>query len=196
MEPIEEITPPVDLLTPESLPFDVQKQIALNLQPKTFISFCRTSKKLKRVCDDIYFLKEYFRIHIPIKIDIPEGATFKWYRKKIFEYPAVKKLTDIIELKKARVKYIGDPDKKWNIFEIVENIKEISLYRTKLTIFPFMYNLETLVCIECKVMYLPTLPNLQVLNRANNPITRPKLDVEDLYRMNNLLTSIPPLPNL
>lgn len=102
MEPIEEITPSVDLLTPESLPLEVQERIALNLQPKTLISFCRTSKKLKRVCDDIHFLKEYFRIHIPIKIDIPEGATFKWYRKKIFEYPAVKKLTDIIELKKKQ----------------------------------------------------------------------------------------------
>lgn len=59
-----------------------------------------------------------------------------------------------------------------------------------------MSNLETLLCIECKVRYLPLFPKLKVLNCANNPITCPKLDVEDLYRMKNLLTSIPPLPNL
>ncbi len=68
---MQPITPPTDLLTLESLPFDTQKKIALNLPYETISSLCTTSKKLKRICKDIYFWKDNFKVQVPVNINVP-----------------------------------------------------------------------------------------------------------------------------
>ena len=94
---MKSVSPPTDLLALENLPLDTQKKIALNLPYETIISFCKVSRKLSRICDDIYFWRNYLKVNIPERINIPPEANINWYKDKIKEYPDVKILTNLIK---------------------------------------------------------------------------------------------------
>lgn len=212
-----EVAPPTELSTLESLPLDTQKKIALDLPYETVISFCKVSRKLKRVCNDIYFWKDYLKIKIPVHVSIPETADIDWYKRRILEYPSVIKLVTLIENRNPKVKYIRPLDKNWDIFEMVENLQEINCSGGNLTSLPYMPNLETLVCmynlltsiplihglktLECDsnmLTSLPVFPNLTNLDCSNNNIILIPL-MTKLKQLNcnyNQLTSFPSFPGL
>ena len=153
---MQPITPPTDLLTLESLPFDTQKKIALNLPYETISSLCTTSKKLKRICDDIYFWKDYFKVQVPVNINVPSGASISWYKDKIEQYPKVKVITDLLDERKATGKYIQEFNSSWDIFERVENLQKLYCQNNQLTSIPSMPNLRVLYFFIYKI-YLKSL---------------------------------------
>ena len=214
---MEPINPPVDLLTLESLPFDTQKKVALNLPYGTVISLCMTSKKLNKVCKDIYFWKDYFRVQVPVNINVPSGAGISWYKDKIEQYLKFKKITDLLDEGKATRKYIQKFNINSNIFERIQNLRVLYCRNNQLTSLPSMPNLQKLFCdnnrltslpLKPNLKYLtcdnnqltsiPLMPNLEVLNCENNQLTSisPMPNLEELYCEDNQLTSIPSMPNL
>jgi Leucine-rich repeat (LRR) protein len=195
---MENITPPTDLLTLESLPFDAQKKVALNLPYETVISFCKVSKKLKRICDDIYFWKDYLRIQVPVNINVPSGASIGWYKDKIKQYPKVEVITDLLDQGKATGNYIQELNNNWNVFERVENLEKLVCQNSQLTSMPSMPNLQDLYCRNNQLTSISLMPSLQELNCGNNQLTSilsmPSLRY--LHCDNNQLTSILSMPNL
>ena len=140
------VSPPIDLLTLETLPFDVWKKIVLNLPYETVISFCKVSRRLNKVCNDIYFWKDYFKIQVSVNINVPSGASIRWYRDKIEQYPKVKVITDLLDQGKATGKYIQEFRSNWDIFERTQNLQELSCENNQLTSLPYLPNLQTLNC--------------------------------------------------
>lgn len=55
---MEPITPPIDIFEIDKLPYDDQKEIALNLSYEEIINLCRTRKILSNICKDPYFWKD------------------------------------------------------------------------------------------------------------------------------------------
>ena len=195
---MEEISPPIDLLKLESLPFDLQRKLALELSPQTLFSFCKTSKKLKRVCEDLYFWRDYFKVQIPDKINILLDADINWYKDKIRNYSSVKKLAILIKSGGARAEYIQDFDNNWDIFEIIDNLRLLDCRGNKLTYLPPMPNLTWINCANNQLKTIPLMINLRIIYCQNNAIiSLPSFpSLVDLYCSNNLLTSLPPMPNL
>jgi len=192
------LKPSVDLLTLESLPLDTQKKVALNLPYETVISFCKVSKKLKRICDDVYFWRDYLKTNIPVNINVPSGASIRWYKDKIEQYPKVKVITDLLDQGKATGEYIQEHNNNWDIFDRVENLQEIYCNDKELTSIPLMPNLQELYCGNNQLTFIPLMANLQILYCENNQLTSiPSMpNLQDLYCTNNQLTSIPLMPNL
>ena len=124
---MEPVSPPTDSVKLENLPFDTQKKIALNLPYEVISSFCMVSKKLNRVCNDIYFWKDYLKTNIPEHVNIPPGADINWYKQRIREYSDVKKITDLIKNTRALVKYVGNFNNNWDIFEQIEIWKNFTV---------------------------------------------------------------------
>lgn len=158
---VEEILPSGNPLKIDNLPLDIKKKIALNLFLKDIISFFGTSKILMKISNDIYFWQEYFKIQVPVNINIPLGADVDWYKNKIKEYPIVKQLNDLIILKKATVIYIQSPkldmagnEPNWDIFERIEKLKSFVLHGGELISFPSMSSLEQLHCPGCQIVSL------------------------------------------
>ena len=195
---MEAITPPTDPLTLETLPSDIQKKMALNLPYETIISLCTISKRLNIIFSDVYFWRNYFRIQVPININIPLGVNSNWYKQRIREYPEIKKLTDLLEQGKVRAKYIQEFNENWDIFERVENLQGLNCENNQLISLPSMPNLQVLNCENDQLTSLPSMPNLRVLCCRNNRLTSlpsyPNLQV--LYCQNNQLNSLPSYPNL
>lgn len=182
----------------ESLPLDIHKKIALNLSYNNVKTFCIVSKKLSEISNDIYFWRDYFKVQVPEVVHIPLEDDVNWYRNKIKDYPAVKKLTDLIKKGKVKVEYIQDFNEKWDIFEIANNLQTLYCYNNQLTFIPFLPNLIVLYCASNQLTFVSYLPNLKRLDCTNNKLTSipylPNLEV--LYCANNQLTFIPYLPNL
>ena len=160
---MEPVTPPIDLLTLESLPFDTQKKVALNLPYETVLTLCTTSKKLKRVCNDIYFWRDYFKVQVPININVPSGAGISWYKDKIEQYPKVKVITDLLDQDKTSGKYIQEFNNSWNMFDRVENLQKLYCSNNQLTSIPLMPNLRELYYENNQLTSIPPMPDLQEL---------------------------------
>ena len=211
---MEQVSPPTDLY---ALGLDNLKSTALKLPFNDLISLCKTSKKFSNICSDIYFWKSYFVENVPEKVNIPGNADINWYKQKLKDYPAVKRVNELILLKKSSYRYIREENKNWDIFERIENLQKLYCYNNQLISLPSMPNLEVLYCennqltslasypnlqyLYCtnnQLTLLPILPNLQGLNCDNNRLTSiPSMPtLRGLYCDNNQLTSIPSMPNL
>lgn len=194
---MEEVVPPTDLLTLENLPFDAQKQLALDLPYESVISLCTSSKKLGRICEDLYFWKNYLTLKVP-NVSIPEGADLRWYKNKSKEYFKAKNLVELIHGKKVEAIYIKPVNVEWNVFEIVENLRELFVFRIELTALPYMENLQELACDYNQLTSIPSMPNLIVLYCEHNQLTSlPSMpSLKRLYCGHNELVSLPSFPNL
>jgi hypothetical protein len=188
----------IDRVNLESVPLDTLKKIALNLPYETVISFCKVSKKLKRICDDIYFWRDYLKIQVPVNINVPSGASIRWYKDKIELYPKVKVITDLLDQRKATGKYIQEFNISWDIFERIENLQKLSCQSKQLTSIPSMPNLQILYCRNNQLTSIPSMPSLQKLYCGNNQLTSISSypNLQKLYCGNNRLTSIPSMPSL
>jgi hypothetical protein len=111
-----------NLVTLENLPFDIQKKIALNLPYETISSLFTVSKKLNGISKDIYFWKDYLKIQVPVNINIPPGASIRWYKDKIEQYPKVKIITDLLDEGEVTGKYIEEFNSSWDVFERIQNL--------------------------------------------------------------------------
>ena len=192
---MEQLSPPTDLY---ALGSDNLKSAALKLSLKDIISLCKTSRKLSSICNDIYFWKTYLRVQIPININVPEGVDINWYKNKIEQYPKVKGITDLLDQNEASGEYIQEFNDNWDIFERVENLKELYCSNNQLTSLPSMPNLRIIRCWNDQLTSLPLMPNLQFLSCNDNQLTSlpPMPKLEQLDCVNNQLTSIPLMPNL
>ena len=79
---MQPITPPTDLLTLESLPFDTQKKVALNLPYETISSLCTVSKKLKKSVMIFTFGKIILKSKSQLILMFPRGLVLGGIRIK------------------------------------------------------------------------------------------------------------------
>lgn len=188
-----EVTPPVDLYNLNSLPLDLQKQTALKLPFTDIISLCKSSKGLNKLCNDLYFWKDYFNYNIKEKIDIPEDANVKWYQNKIKYYFEIKDLIDKIREEEFIVICKDRFNKNWNNFEMADNIIQINCGYKGITSLPSLPNLEILNCNDNQLTTLPSYPKLQIFHCNNNKITYlPSYpNLTKLYCRNNSLITLP-----
>ncbi len=192
---MEQVSPLTDLYT---LGLDNLKSTALKLPFNDLISLCKTSKKFSNICNDIYFWKSYFVENVHEKVNIPENADINWYKQKLKDYPAVKRVNEIMILKKSNYRYIQEEDENWDIFERIENLQKLNCNNSQLTSLPSMPNLQRLYCENNQLTSLAFYPNLQYLYcNDNRLISLPYLpNLQELFCQHNRLTSLPYLPNL
>lgn len=203
----EDIKPPTDLYNLPFLHLDLQREIALGLPFNEVISLCASSKRLNKICNDIYFWRTYITRNIPEKIDIPPKADILWYQKRIKEYEKTKdyieliQIDDLINQNKIEVEYIKKFDNNWDIFERAKNIVKLYCQNgtlNSLTSLPYYPNLRELYCSRNKLTSLPYYPKLEIFNCGRNKLTSlgyyPKLKILNCFK--NKLISIAEYPEL
>lgn len=180
------------------LPADIIRLIFLNLPSSKVLILSKANKRLERILDNLRFWITLFKREIRDKVNIPLNANIEWYREKLKIYPDVKILTELINMGQIKYKFKIYRLKCWDIFEMVENLKELNCQYKQLVSLPPMPNLEILHCDNNQLISLPLTPNLTYLTCDNNRLTflTPMPDLEVLSCQNNRLTSLSFMTNL
>jgi Leucine-rich repeat (LRR) protein len=202
------ISPPTDLSI-EKLPYEQALEIALNLNYRSIINLCKSSKQLKSICEDPYFwrtkfnldTKEEKRINVPkdIRDDVNPARTLYWYKYKVKQYGPSKNLLQLV--RNGKVNKISPFEFKgeWDIFDIIDNITLLDVENVGIEELPDMVNVRDLNCARNRLTLLPNIPNIEILNCFYNELTflssnMRKLEI--LICSHNRIISLPNMPNL